>query len=99
VGRAFALNSEGVQVPSGLADPMRLRGRASGRQGLSRRGFVTQAAKAIIRAGLITVIGVCCRHFIVVDREQKLFPHFGEAGAAIFAVKQVEYGRHDRTLV
>jgi hypothetical protein len=27
----------------------------------------------------------------------KLFPHFGEAGTAIFAVEQVEYGGHDRT--
>jgi len=28
-------------------------------------------------------------------RDQKLFPHFGEAGAAVFAVEQVEYGGHD----
>jgi hypothetical protein len=29
--------------------------------------------------------------------EKKLFPHFGEAGTAVFAVKKVEYRRHDRT--
>ena len=28
--------------------------------------------------------------------EQKLFPHFGKTRTAIFAVKQVEYDRHDR---
>ena len=30
-------------------------------------------------------------------RDQKLFPHFGEAGTAVFAVQEVEYGRHDLT--
>src|SRR3981081_1670346 len=25
-------------------------------------------------------------------RDQKLFPHFGEAGTAVFAVEEVEYG-------
>ena len=30
-------------------------------------------------------------------RDQKLFPHFGEAGTAVFAVKEVEYGGHDLT--
>lgn len=29
--------------------------------------------------------------------KKKLFPHFGEAGTAVFAVKKVEYGGHDRT--
>jgi len=27
-------------------------------------------------------------------RDQKLFPHFSEAGAAVFAIEQVEYGGH-----
>jgi hypothetical protein len=31
--------------------------------------------------------------------EKKLFPHFGEAGTAVFAVEKVEYGGHDRTPV
>jgi hypothetical protein len=30
-------------------------------------------------------------------RDQKLFPHFGEAGTAVFAVEEVEYGGHDPT--
>lgn len=30
-------------------------------------------------------------------RYQKLFPHFGKAGTAVFAVEEVEYGRHDLT--
>jgi hypothetical protein len=30
-------------------------------------------------------------------RDQKLFPHFGEAGTAVFAVEVVEYGGHDPT--
>jgi len=35
--------------------------------------------------------------FTVLGRDQKLFPHFGETGKAILAVKQVKYGGHDRT--
>jgi hypothetical protein len=27
----------------------------------------------------------------------KLLPHFGEAGTAVFAVEEVEYGGHDLT--
>src|SRR5258705_1237874 len=30
-------------------------------------------------------------------RDQKLFPHFGEAGTAVFAVEEVEYSGHDPT--
>jgi hypothetical protein len=30
-------------------------------------------------------------------RDQKLFPHLGEAGTAVFAVQEVEYHRHDLT--
>ena len=30
-------------------------------------------------------------------RDQKLCPHLGEAGTAVFAVQEVEYGRHDLT--
>ena len=30
-------------------------------------------------------------------QNQKLFPHLGEAGTAVFAVKEVEYGGHDLT--
>jgi hypothetical protein len=35
---------------------------------------------------------------VALSRDQKkLFPHFGEAGTAVFAIEEVEYGRHDRT--
>jgi hypothetical protein len=30
-------------------------------------------------------------------RDQKLCPHLGEAGTAVFAVQEVEYGGHDLT--
>jgi len=29
--------------------------------------------------------------------QKKLFPHFGEAGTAVFAVEDIEYGGHDPT--
>jgi hypothetical protein len=29
--------------------------------------------------------------------QKKLFPHLGEAGTAVFAKEEVEYGGHDRT--
>ncbi|TMJ52354.1 MAG: hypothetical protein E6G85_11730 [Alphaproteobacteria bacterium] len=37
------------------------------------------------------------RGFIARRPDQELFPHFSEAGTAIFVVQQVEYGGHDRT--
>jgi hypothetical protein len=77
---------------------MRLQDPATGWLGLLRRGVVAQAATPIIRAAGIAGMPICWRDFIVGNREQKLFPHFGEAGTAIFAVKQVEYSGHDRTL-
>ena len=27
--------------------------------------------------------------------QQELFPHFGKAGAAIFLVQEIQYGRHN----
>jgi hypothetical protein len=74
---------------------------------LTRPGYLGRASSSrrrrprrdpIIRAGRIAGIPICGHYFIVGSREQKLFPHFGEAGTAIFAVKQVEYSGHDRTL-
>jgi hypothetical protein len=62
------------------------------------RSVVDRATARSIRAGRIAGIPICCRVFLVGNREQKLFPHFGEAGTAIFAVKQVEPNGHDRTL-
>jgi hypothetical protein len=34
---------------------------------------------------------------MLLRRDQKLFPHFGEAGTTVFAVEEVEYGGHDPT--
>lgn len=70
-------------MPSGLADLARA---VIGWLGLLRRDIVRQAPAPIIKAGGIAGIPICCRDFIA-NREQKLLPHFGEAGAAIFAVK------------
>jgi hypothetical protein len=36
-------------------------------------------------------------HMALSRDQKKLFPHFGEAGTAVFVVKEVEYGGHDRT--
>jgi hypothetical protein len=69
---------------------MRLQDPATGWLGLLRRGVVAQGATPIISTGRIAGIPIRYRDFIVGYREQKLFPHFGEAGTAIFAVKQVE---------
>ena len=33
--------------------------------------------------------------FMPLSRDQKLFPHFGKPGTAVFAVEEVEYGGHD----
>jgi hypothetical protein len=46
---------------------------------------------------LIAAIPVRFQNFVASNRGQNLLSHFGEAGTAILAVKQVEYG-HDRTL-
>ncbi|SHH05065.1 hypothetical protein SAMN05444169_5460 [Bradyrhizobium erythrophlei] len=35
--------------------------------------------------------------FMALRPDEKLFPHFGEARAAIFAIQKVENGGHDRT--
>jgi len=77
---------------------MRLQEPVTGWLGLLRRGVVAQDVTLTIRAGRIAGIPICCRDFLVGSGEQKLFPHFSEAGRAIFAVKQVEYSGHDGTL-
>ena len=37
-------------------------------------------------------IGLCDRR---ARDQKKLFPHFGEAGTAIFLIQEIEYGGHD----
>jgi hypothetical protein len=44
----------------------------------------------------MTGIAIRFQKFVALCTDQKLFPHFSEARAAILAVKQVEYGGHDR---
>jgi hypothetical protein len=93
----IARDAPGVGGAERVADrPMRLRGPATGWLGLL--SAVAQTATPIIRAGRIAGIPIRFWDFIACNRDQKLFAHFGEAGTAIFAVKQVEYGGHDRTL-
>ena len=59
-------------------------------------GFVSIAASISSAVGL-TDIAICFGKFLALGPDQKLFPHFYKARTAIFAVKQVEYGGHDRT--
>jgi hypothetical protein len=56
------------------------------------------AKTAIPTSGAAKMADIAIRwDLMAVSRDQKLFPHFGEAGAAVFAVEEVEYGGHDRT--
>jgi len=58
------------------------------------------AKTAILTGGPARMADIAIRFWdlMALSRDQKkLFPHFGEAGTAVFAVEEVEYGRHDRT--
>ena len=55
---------------------------------------------AIPTSGAAEMADIAIRFWdlMALSRDQKkLFPHFGEAGTAVFAVEEVEYGGHDRT--
>jgi hypothetical protein len=54
---------------------------------------------AACRTGADSILGITKRFWdlMPIRRDQKLFPHFGEAGTAVFAVEEVEYGGHDLT--
>ena len=59
--------------------------------------IVAKTAISTSRADM-TDIAILVRDVIAPGRDQeKLFPHFGEAGTAVFAIEKVEYGGHDRT--
>jgi len=61
-------------------------------------GYPTVTATPISSVGRIPGIAIRFWNFLALSRrDQKLFPHFGETGTAIFAVNQVKYGGHDRT--
>ena len=58
------------------------------------------AKTAIPTSGAARMAYIAIRFWdlMALSRDQKkLFPHFGEAGTAVFAVEEVEYGGHDRT--
>jgi hypothetical protein len=56
------------------------------------------AKTAILSRGVASLanIAIRFRKLLALDRNQKLLPHFGEAGTAVFAVKEIEYGWHHR---
>src|SRR5258708_19650885 len=54
-----------------------------------------ETVASISRPGRITRVAIRHRNFRALIRDQKLFPHFGKAGAAVFAVEEVEYGGAD----
>jgi hypothetical protein len=58
----------------------------------AKTGFLLRVRPA--NATLISRIAICLWHFRTLTRDQKLFPHFSEAGAAIFAIEHFEYGGH-----
>ena len=57
------------------------------------------AKTAIPTSGAARMADIAIRFWDLMarSRDQKLFPHFGEAGTAVFAVEEVEYGGHNRT--
>ena len=56
------------------------------------------AKTAIPTSGAAKMADIAIRwDLMALSRDQKLFPHFGEAGTAVFAVEEVEYRGHDRT--
>ena len=62
-------------------------------------GVLLVAKTAISTSGAAMMADIAIRFWDLMarSRDQKLFPHFGEAGTAVFAVEEVEYGGHDRT--
>jgi hypothetical protein len=64
-------------------------------QQFALRGCLTAA----YRTSADSILGIAKRFWdlMPVRRDQKLFPHLGEAGTAVFAVQEIEYGGHDLT--
>jgi|ERR1700686_247331 hypothetical protein len=60
--------------------------------------IVAKTATPTSEAARMADIAIRFWDLMALSRDQKkLFPHFGEAGTAVFAVEEVEYGGHDRT--
>jgi hypothetical protein len=65
-------------------------------------GYPIVAKTAILTGGPARMADIAIRFWdlMALRRDQKkLFPHFGEAGTAVFVVEEVEYGGHDWTPV
>ena len=58
------------------------------------------AKTAILTSGAARIANIALRFWdlLPLTRKQKLLPHFGEPGAAVFAVEEIEYGGHDSPL-
>jgi hypothetical protein len=64
------------------------------------RQFVLRGCLTVAyRTSADSILGIAkrFRDLMPVRRDQKLFPHLGEAGTAVFAVQEIEYGGHDLT--
>ena len=60
--------------------------------------IVAKTATPTSEAARMADIAIRFWDLMALSRDQKkLFPHFGEAGTAVFAVKEIEYIGHDRT--
>jgi hypothetical protein len=57
-------------------------------------GFVLYRCRIFAQAIPIGVVDMG-DHLDLLRREQKLFPHFGEAGTAILLIQEIKYGGHD----
>jgi len=60
--------------------------------------IVAKAAISTSGAARMTDIAIRFWDSLALSRNQKLLPHFGEAGTAVFAVEEIEYSWHDRPL-
>jgi hypothetical protein len=66
-----------------------------------RRGCSVVVQTVILTSGFAAIAGIAIgfRNYLALSRDKKkLLAHFGEAGTAVFAVKEVENGGHDRIL-
>ena len=56
-------------------------------------GFLVSGCPMVTQA--IPIGGIDIGDLDIQRRDQKLFPHFGEAGTAIFLIQEIEYGGHN----
>jgi hypothetical protein len=59
--------------------------------------FVLCGCPIVAKTAIQTIGAAKMAEIAIRARDQKkLFPHFGEAGTAVFAVEEIEDGGHDR---